>query len=117
MNQEMLENVYYERHSFHVVAVTQQDIITVTLDDENVGASPVEVEVEEGADEEESIAVDYMFTIEARTKGGVPRNRGGENFAVAITDSEVPFYQLLREEKIVTLEYREIKFQMSLWRI
>jgi len=60
-------------------------IITVTLGGEHVGASPVEVEVEEGTDEGESIAVDYMFTIEARTKSGAPRNRGGDKFEVSIT--------------------------------
>jgi len=53
---------------------------------------------EEGTDEEESLAVDYMFTIEARGRGGVPRNRGGEKFAVTITGPEGPVEDVVVED-------------------
>jgi hypothetical protein len=43
----------------------------------------------EGTDEEETIAVDYMFTIEARTVRGIPRNRGGDKFVVEINGPDV----------------------------
>jgi len=72
--------------------------ISVKLDGEHVGVSPVEVEVEEGADEGESIAVDYMFTIEARTKGGAPRHRGGDKFEVHITGPEGPVESVTVED-------------------
>jgi len=62
--------------------------ISVVLAGEHVGTSPVDIEVEEGTDEGESIAVDYMFTIEARTKGGTPRHRGGDKFEVSISGPE-----------------------------
>jgi filamin len=64
--------------------------INVTLHSEHVGSSPIEIDVELGTEEEESIAVDYMFTIEARTRGGIPRNRGGDKFAVTINGPEGP---------------------------
>jgi len=62
--------------------------ITVKHEGENISNSPVVVDVEEGADEESTFAVDYMFTIEARTKSGTVRQRGGDKFEVVITSKE-----------------------------
>jgi hypothetical protein len=64
--------------------------ISVKHEGNHVGRSPIDIEVEEGTDEEETLAVDYMFTIEARTVKGTPRNRGGDKFVVAITGPEGP---------------------------
>jgi len=72
--------------------------INVKYQGSHVGSSPIEVEVEEGTDEEETIAVDYMFTIEARTVRGIPRNRGGDKFTVEITGPEGPVTEVTVED-------------------
>jgi len=72
--------------------------INVKYQGEHVGASPIAINVEEGTDEEETIAVDYMFTIEARTVRGIPRNRGGDKFLVEITGPEGPITDIHIED-------------------
>jgi len=51
---------------------------------EKVASTPISVEVEEGADEEQTYALDYTFTIRTKTKSGAPKLRGGDIFTVEI---------------------------------
>jgi filamin len=48
------------------------------------------IDVEEGADEAESIAVAFTFTIEARLRNGRPKTRGGDKFQVKINGPRGP---------------------------
>jgi len=47
--------------------------------------SPVTVFVKEGADDQTSIIEGYSFVIQAKTKKGVAKKEGGDNFKVAIS--------------------------------
>jgi len=59
--------------------------VHVHVNDEPLAAEFEDVEVEEGASEEHSLAVHYSFTVRARTKKGTDKPRGGDKFEVKIT--------------------------------
>lgn len=59
-------------------------VVEVTLKDEPVADSPYNVEVEEGADEEETTVGHYGFTIIARDRFGEPMTTGGARVEVEI---------------------------------
>lgn len=48
------------------------------------------ITVDEAADEQESIAVAFNFTLESRLKDGKPKTRGGDKFQVKITGPKGP---------------------------
>jgi len=54
---------------------------------EQLPNAPVIVEVEEGTCEDETVAIDYTFTVYAKTRTGALRKRGGDHVEVKI-DSE-----------------------------
>lgn len=59
-------------------------VVEVTLKGEPVAASPYNIEVEEGADEEETTVGHYGFTIIARDRFGEPMTTGGAKVDVEI---------------------------------
>jgi len=59
--------------------------LDVTLKGAPVMKSPFTVFVKEGADDQTSIIEGYSFVIQAKTKKGVAKREGGDNFKVSIS--------------------------------